>query len=154
MPKDSKGREPRRSSGGAAEMPSTIARSDEKAQRTWKKAHDSAVESYGEGERAHRTAFAALKHTHEKVGDHWEPKDEKGPSDPRAAKPTREAREGKGETFGGIDFSGHTKKEFEQRAKSLGITGYSHMRKKELVRKIEQREHSQEAKERKSRKAA
>ena len=153
MPKDSKGREPR-GAGGDAEMPSTIARSDKKAQRTWKEAHDSAVESYGEGERAHRTAFAALKHTHEKQGDHWVPKAEKGPSDPRAAKPTREARAGKGETYGGIDFNGHTKKEFEDRAKSLGITGYSHMRKAELVKKIEQREHAQEAKERSRRKAA
>ena len=33
---------------------------------------------------AHQVAFAALKHTHEKVGDHWEPKDEYGPSDPQA----------------------------------------------------------------------
>jgi hypothetical protein len=154
MPKDEKGREPRRSGGGAGEMPSTIAKSNEKAQRTWTKAHDSAVETYGEGERAHRTAFAALKHTHEKVGDHWEPKDEKGPSDSRSTKSTREAREGEGETYGGIDFYGHTKKEFEQRAKSLGITGYSHMRKEELVRQIARREHAREAEGRKDRKAA
>jgi hypothetical protein len=152
MPKDDRGREKRGS--GDAEMPATIARSDEKAQRTWKEVHDSAVETYGEGERAHRTAFAALKHTHEKQGDHWVPKAEKGPSDPRSEKSTPEAREGKGETYGGIDFYGHTKKEFEQRARELGITGYSHLRKAELVKKIEQREHSQEAKERKSRKAA
>lgn len=152
MPKDKKGREKRRPRDD--EMPSTIARSDEKAQRTWKETHDSAVETYGEGERAHRTAFASLKHSYEKQGDRWVPKDEKGPSDPRAAKPTREAREGKGETYGGIDFYGHTKKEFEQRAKSLGITGYSRMRKDELVKKIAQRERSQEAKERKGRKAA
>jgi cation transport regulator ChaB len=65
-------------------MPSTLQRSPEKAQRTWSKAHDSAVETYGEDERAHRTAFAALKHTHQKVGDHWEPKDTAGPSDERA----------------------------------------------------------------------
>lgn len=152
MPKDKNGRE--KDSRRDDEMPSTIARSDKKAQRTWKEAHDSAVETYGEGERAHRTAFAALKHTHEKQGDHWVPKQEKGPSDPRAAKPTREAREGKGETYGGIDYYGHTKKEFEQRAKRLGITGYSRMRKDELVKKIAQRERSQEAQERKDRKAA
>jgi hypothetical protein len=116
--------------------------------------HDSAVETYGEGERAHRTAFAALKHTYEKVGDHWEAKGDKGPSDPRSEQPTREARKGKGETYGGIDFYGHTKKEFEERAKRLGITGYSHMRKDELVKKIAQRERSDEARERKGRKAA
>jgi cation transport regulator ChaB len=155
MPKDDKGRSRKGvTPGGAEEMPSTIARSDEKAQRTWEKAHDSAVEQYGEGERAHRTAFAALKHTHEKQGDHWVPKAEKGPSDPRSEMPTREAREGKGETYGGIDFYGHTKKEFEQRAKRLGITGYSRMRKDELVRAIARRERSQEAKGRQGRKAA
>ncbi len=152
MPKDKKGREKRLAGGG--EMPSTIARSDQKAQRTWKEVHDSAVEQYGEGERAHRTAFAALKHTYEKQGDRWIPKDEKGPSDSRSQQSTEDARAGKGETYGGIDFYGHTKKEFEQRARSLGITGYSRMRKDELVKKIAQREHSQEAKERKGRKAA
>ena len=54
------------------ELPSTLRRSPENAQQTWSKAHDLAVETYGEGERAHRTAFAALEHTHQKVGDHWE----------------------------------------------------------------------------------
>ena len=34
------------------EMPSTIQRSPKKAQRTWAEAHDSAVDEYGEGERA------------------------------------------------------------------------------------------------------
>ncbi len=53
------------------ELPSTLERSDEHAQAIWAKTHDSAVESYGEGERAHRTAFASLKHSYEKVGDHW-----------------------------------------------------------------------------------
>jgi hypothetical protein len=152
MPKDSKGRE--RSRASDDEMPSTVARSSEKARRTWKEVHDNAVEQYGEGERAHRTAFAALKHTHEKQGDRWVPKDERGASDPRSEQSTADARAGKGETYGGIDYYGHTKKEFEQRAKSLGITGYSHMRKDELVKKIAQRERSQEAKERRGRKAA
>ena len=44
------------------ELPSTLERSEPHAQEIWAKTHDSAVESYGEGERAHRTAFAALKH--------------------------------------------------------------------------------------------
>ncbi len=68
------------------DMPSTLRRSPEKAQETWAKTHDSAVQTYGEGERAHRTAFSALKHSYEKVGDHWEPKDRKGPSDAQAAR--------------------------------------------------------------------
>src|SRR3954454_20788326 len=55
---------------GREELPGTLKRSPKKAQRTWIEAHDSAVESYGEGERAHRTAFAAVKHSFEKVGDH------------------------------------------------------------------------------------
>ena len=43
---------------GREELPDTLRRSSAKAQRTWIKAHDAAVEQYGEGERAHRTAFA------------------------------------------------------------------------------------------------
>ncbi len=66
------------------ELPSTLQRSPKEAQETWSKTHDSAVETYGEGERAHRTAFSALKHAFEKVGDHWEPKRRKGPSDRQA----------------------------------------------------------------------
>ncbi len=134
----------------AGEMPSTVARSDKKAQRTWQETHDSAVEEYGEGERAHRTAFAALKHTYEKRGDHWVPKKEKGASDPRSEQPTEKARAGVGKTFGGIDYYGHTKKEFEQRAKELGITGYSRMRKQELVEAIERKERNEEARRRKA----
>jgi cation transport regulator ChaB len=70
------------------EMPSTIAKSSKKAQETWSKAHDSAVETYGEGEAAHRVAFSALKHTHQKKDDRWVRKAEKGPSDPQAARST------------------------------------------------------------------
>src|SRR5437764_15432195 len=85
------------------DVPSTIARSDDKAVRTFKKTLESAEVSYGEGERARRTAFASLKHTHEKVGDHWEPKDHKGPSDPQAAEGGADARNGTNETAGGVD---------------------------------------------------
>jgi hypothetical protein len=132
------------------EIPSTVARSDKKAQRTWQETHDSAVEQYGEGERAHRTAFASLKHTYEKRGDRWVPKKEKGASDPRSKQPTARAREGVGKTFGGIDYYGHTKKEFEQRARELGITGYSSMRKEELVEAIAREERNEEARRRKA----
>jgi cation transport regulator ChaB len=121
---------------GKKELPETLKRSPAKAQRTWIKAHDGAVDSYGEGVRAHRTAFSAVKHSFEKVGDHWEPKDEKGPSDPRAARGGREAREGKGETFGGVDYLGSTKEELYERAKKLGVDGRSKMDKKELARAI------------------
>ena len=115
------------------DMPSTIERSGKYAQDTWAKVHDSAVESYGEGERAHRTAFAALKHTHEKVGDHWEPKPDgrKGPSDERALDPDAAEREG-GTSTGGVDVLGHTKDELLERARELDVKGRSRMTKQEL----------------------
>ena len=81
---------PRRRS--ETEIPSTILRSDAHAQRLWKKAHDSAVETYGEGGRAHRVAYAALKHEYEKRGDKWVRKNGKGPSDPQAARGPTTAR--------------------------------------------------------------
>jgi cation transport regulator ChaB len=121
-----------------SELPETLQRSSAKAQRTFAKAHDSAAETYGEGERAHRTAYSALKHTHEKVGDHWEPKDEKGPSDPRARNPR--AREDHGKTFGGVDYFGNTKQELYERAKDLGVRGRSRMSKEELAEAIGRRQ--------------
>jgi cation transport regulator ChaB len=122
---------------GRQEMPDTIRRSPAKAQRTWVKAHDSAVETYGEGRRAHQTAFAALKHSFEKVGDHWEPKAEKGPSDPRAA---RGHGEGGGRTYGGVDVLGHTRRELLERARDLGVDGRSRMTKEELAAAIARRQ--------------
>lgn len=118
------------------ELPGTLQRSPKKAQETWAKTHDAAVESYGEGERAHRTAFSSLKHSFEKVGDHWEPKDEKGPSDPQAAQGGREARDRPKETFGGVDVQGHTKDELLERARSLDVKGRSRMTKADLARAI------------------
>jgi len=94
-----------------SELPSTLRRSGRKAQRTFAMAHDAAVEQYGEGERAHRTAMSALKHTHEKIGGRWVPKDRPGPSDPRSKKSTAQKRRGEGETFGGVDVEGNTKRE-------------------------------------------
>ena len=117
------------------EMPGTLKRSPAKAQRTWAKTHDSAVETYGEGERAHRTAFSAVKHSFEKVGDHWEPKKRKGPSDPQAAKGGAQARKG-GKTYGGVDVLGHTRDELYQRAKDLGVKGRSSMSKTQLAEAI------------------
>ena len=113
------------------DMPSTVARSAKKARDTWGAAHDSAVEQYGEGERAHRTAFSALKHTHEKVGDHWEKKDHKGPSDAQASKRGAAARRG-GPTAGGVDANA-TKSHLMELAKRLDIRGRSRMSKDELV---------------------
>ncbi len=116
------------------EMPSTIQRSSKKAQRTWSKAHDSAVESYGEGERAHRTAFAALKHEFKKVGDHWEPKDGKGPSDRQASRSTPQSRKAR-KTAEGVDANA-SKKELYETASKLDIQGRSTMSKGQLVEAI------------------
>lgn len=118
------------------DLPGTLKRSPAKAQRTWEKTHDSAVESYGEGERAHRTAFSALKHSYEKVGDHWEPKDHKGPSDPQAAKSGAAARRSTAKTYGGVDVNGHSKDELYERAKKLDVKGRSKMTKAELAEAI------------------
>lgn len=121
---------------GNRELPSTLENASNKAKRTWIKTHDSAVEQYGEGARAHRTAYAALKHGFEKKGGTWVQKGHKGPSDPRSKGTTRQKRQGKGETFGGVDFYGHTKQELYERAKKLDISGRSKMSKKELARAI------------------
>ncbi|MGY1828797.1 ChaB family protein [Geodermatophilus sp. SYSU D01180] len=113
----------------ADEIPSTLQRSDEKAQRTFAKAHDSAVENYdGDEQRANRVAWAAVKHTHEKVGDHWEPKDHKGPSDPQAEGGAGTDRE----TKGGVDANA-TKDHLMDLAKRLDVHGRSSMTKDELV---------------------
>jgi hypothetical protein len=114
-------------------MPSTIRRSDSKAQRTWSKAHDSAVETYGEGERAHRTAFSALKHTHEKVGDRWVPKDESGPSDKQAERGVADRSQ---PTAGGVNANA-SKEHLRKVARELDIPGRSSMSKDELVAAIE-----------------
>jgi hypothetical protein len=117
------------------DLPSTVQRSDKKAQETWSKTHDSAVETYGEGERAHRTAFSALKHSYEKVGDHWEPKERKGPSDAQAARGGNAARNRPRKTAEGVDANA-SKAHLMELARRLDIKGRSNMRKDELVEAI------------------
>ncbi len=117
------------------DLPDTLKRSPKKAQETFSKTLDSAHEEYDSEQRAHRTAYASLKHSFEKVGDHWEPKKKKGPSDPQAAKGGKQARKG-GKTFGGVDVLGHTKAELYQRAKKLGVGGRSSMSKEQLAEAI------------------
>ena len=118
------------------DLPGTVQRSPAKARRTYRKAHDAAVETYGEGERAHRTAYSALKHSFERKGDHWEPKKQKGPSDPQAAKSGKAARKGTGTTYGGVDAAGNSRQELYERAKKLGVRGRSRMSKSELAEAI------------------
>jgi cation transport regulator ChaB len=115
---------------GKQSLPSTLKRSPEKAQRTFVKAHDSAVEQYGEGERAHRTAYAAVKQKFEKVDDRWERKEggRSGKSDPGSGR--------KRKTYGGVNVVGHTRDELYDRAKRLGVEGRSKMSKTELAEAI------------------
>ena len=118
------------------DMPRTLQRSPEKAQRTYAKTLKSAEAEYGSGERAGRTAYASLKHGFEKVGDHWEAKDHKGPSDPKAKARVHDGKTERADRapgFGGVDEQGHSKQELMARAKALGIAGRSAMNKQELA---------------------
>ena len=116
------------------ELPGTLQRSPKKAQRTYAETLESAEETYDSTERAHRAAWSAVKHSFHKVGDHWEEKEEKGPSDPQAA------RDSDDPTFGGIDVEGSTKEELYERARKAGLKGRSKMDKKELARALSRRE--------------
>ncbi|MBW3591174.1 MAG: ChaB family protein [Actinobacteria bacterium] len=118
------------------DLPGTIKRSPAKAQRTYAKTLESAHEQYDSEKRAHQVANAALKHSFEKVGDHWEPKDSKGPSDPQAKGGKNTNRQ----TAGGVDVEGSTKQELLQRAKKLDISGRSKMDKMELAQAIAQKQ--------------
>jgi cation transport regulator ChaB len=119
---------------GREELPSTLQRSSRKAQETWVKTHDSAVETYGEGERAHRTAYASLKHSYEKVGDRWEPKARKGPSDEQAA---RSVVDRDVPTAEGVDANA-SKRHLYELARRLDVPGRSRMSKAELVDAVKQ----------------
>ena len=134
MPKTTKSGAPKRD-----ELPSTLRRSPRKAQATFVKTHDAAVETYdGDEGRAARTAFAAVKHAFEKVGDHWEPKDEKGPSDG-----------GPGDNAGGVDAHA-SKRHLYELAQRLEVPGRSSMSKEELVEAIDQANQRATAKARES----
>ncbi|MCG2575813.1 ChaB family protein [Dechloromonas sp. XY25] len=122
------------------QIPETLRRSPEKAQRTYAKVKENAEKQYGAGEKAARTAIAAVKHGFEKVGDHWEAKDEPGPSDPRSKLTTAEKRAGKGKTFGGVDVEGNSKRELLERARALHISGRSRMSKEELASAISKKQ--------------
>ena len=118
-----------------SELPSTLRRSAKKAQRTFAKAHDSAAGEYGDEKRANQVAWAAVKHSFEKVGDHWEkkPGGKKGPSDAQAAG----GRNTNKTTAGGVDANA-SKDHLLAVAKKLGVSGRSTMKKKQLVEAIQQ----------------
>ncbi|MDP9890841.1 ChaB family protein [Pseudarthrobacter enclensis] len=128
MPKTGKNHHARKD-----EIPSTLQRSDQKAQDTFAKTYDSALESYGQDEqRAARAAYASLKHSYEKVGDHWEPKEQRGPSDKRAEQGVRSSEH----TAGGVDANA-SKEHLYKLAKELDVKGRSRMDKEQLVRALQ-----------------
>lgn len=116
---------PKTNADGSAkqsELPGTLKRSSQKAQRTYAHTYDAALEQYDDEERAQRAAFASLKHTHEKVGDHWEAKDEPGLNDLPSA--------------GGVDANA-TKAHLLDLAQRLDVKGRSRMTKAELVEALQ-----------------
>jgi cation transport regulator ChaB len=116
------------------ELPSTLQRSPKKAQRTFTKAYDSAMDSYDDEQRANQTAWAAVKHSFEKVGDRWAAKEggKKGPSDEQAA-----GGRGTGKaTKGGVDANA-SKEHLLALAEKLDFSGRSKMKKKDLVDAIQ-----------------
>jgi len=123
------------------DLPSTLKRSPDKAQRTYAETLDSAEETYdGDPARAHRTAWSAVKHSFEKVGDHWETKDERGPSDAQAAQRGAAARDRPKATHGGVDAKGNSKAELYERAKQADIPNRSKMSKEALADALSRRE--------------
>jgi ChaB len=113
-------------------LPGTLRRSSAKAQATYIHTLEAAEETHGDGEAAHRIAFGSLKHSFEKVGDHWEPKAKRGPSDDQDAKRGAEARENPTETAEGVDARA-TRTHLLDVARRLEIGGRTKMTKPALV---------------------
>lgn len=111
-----------------SELPGPVRRSGKKARRTFAKTYVAAMDTYDDEARASATAYASLKHSFEKVGDHWEAKDEPGPSDARAEKGGLNSEE----SAGGVDANA-TKKHLLELARRLDVPGRSTMTKGELV---------------------
>jgi cation transport regulator ChaB len=114
------------------DLPATLKRSPAKVQDTYAETLDSAHETYDSEARAHRAAWASVKHVAEKKGDHWEPKETYGPSDPQSEQSGRQALEHPRETYGGVDAN-KTKVELYEDARQAGIRGRSDMSKDELA---------------------
>jgi len=115
------------------DLPGTLKRSPRKAQETYAKTLDAAEEQYDSEARAHQTAWKSVKRSFEKVGDHWEAKDEPGPSDAQSRQSGAAARDRPKATHGGVDVVGNTKQELYERAQRAGVAGRSTMSKQELA---------------------
>jgi cation transport regulator ChaB len=128
--------------GAYAPLPSTLERSPKKAQDTYEKTLESAEQTYDHDEaRAHRAAWAAVKHSFERVADRWVPKDRPGPSDEHAA---RGGIDPPGRTFGGVDVAGKTKDELLDEARRHGAHVTTHMKKAEVAEALEKAIHNED----------
>ncbi len=116
------------------DLPATLQRSPAKAQRTFAETLRSAEQEYDDEARARRAAYGTVKHSFEKVGDHWERKEggRKGPSDVHSAQGGRQARDHPEESEGGVDANA-SKAHLYEKAKELDVEGRSTMSKGELV---------------------
>lgn len=68
------------------------------------------------------------------MGDHWEAKDERGPSDPRAE---QGGPDPVGPSYGGVDFEGSSKGELLDEARQLDAPVTTHMTKAEVAHEID-----------------
>jgi cation transport regulator ChaB len=115
------------------DLPATLQRSPEKVRNAYAETLDSAEDTYdGDQARAHRAAWSSVKHIAEKRGDHWELKDEYGPSDAQSEQTGEDALKRPKATAGGVDAN-KTKDELYADARDAGIEGRSDMSKDELV---------------------
>ncbi len=136
-------------SGEFAPLPSTLKRSPKKAQDTYEETLESAEKTYdGNEPAAHRAAWASVKHSFEKIGDHWEPKAERGPSDSRAEQHGPGAS---APSYGGVDVEGKTKDQLRTEARDLGADVTAHMSKDDLATAIEKANRREDRKRREGR---
>lgn len=117
-----------------APLPSTLERSPKHAQDTYEKTLEQAEHEYTNDASAHQVAWGAVKHSFEKVGDHWEKKANPGSSDPRSESGGAHP---KGESYGGVDVNGHSRDELMKRAHSLGLDIGRHATKADLAEAID-----------------
>lgn len=133
---------------GRDDLPSTLRRSPKGAQDTWVRTHDSALQTYGRGRRASQAAYASLKHSYEKVGDHWERKPDSGPSDRQARRGGPASRRRPSPTAGGVNATA-SRDHLYRIAQRLDIPGRSSMTKQRLVEAIQRANQRRTAKARK-----
>jgi ChaB len=117
-------------------LPATLKRSPTKAQETYIHTLESAEKTHRDGEAAHRIALASLKHSFEKIGDHWEPKTEKGPSDAQDQKTGPAARHSREKTP--VVSMPSPARHLMDVARRLDVPGRSKMSKAQLVEAIDQ----------------